>query len=172
MWLIDNAEEISCFSDDCFQTSVISKTTPGTGKAFLEIAPKFRYHVRVEGCERERFQLLAAKLLLSHNLLVVPSSFDGAEVRSAVVASLNYRITRIFDGEEGAHLSDARVEAAAPFKKTAWGASAAGRQPPRALPETRFASYRFQQPRPQEGRREDLLEEQPPPPRPQASSSS
>lgn len=152
MWLIDHAEDVPCFSDDCFETSVISKTAPDGGKAFLEIAPKFRYHVRVTDCDRERFQLLAANLLLSHNLLVVPSSVEGPDVRSAVVTSLNYRITRIFDGEEGAHLSDARAEAV-PFRRTAWGAPAASRQPPRAMPETRFTSWRFQKPRPQE----DLL---------------
>jgi hypothetical protein len=151
MWLIDNGEEISCCSDDCFQTSVVSKSSATTGKGFLEIAPKFRYLVRVSECERDHFQLLAANMLLTHNLLVTPAATEGSKVLSAVVASFNYRITRIFDGEEGAHLCDARTD---PIKKTAWGAPAAGRQL-RASPEARFTSWRFNQSRPQDAKKED-----------------
>ena len=130
---------------------MVSKSSATTGKGFLEIAPKFRYLVRVSECEREHFQSLAANMLLTLNLLVTPAVTEGSRVLSAVVASFNYRITRIFDGEEGAHLCDGRTD---PGRKTAWGAAAAGRHP-RASPEPRFASWRCHQSRPQDAKKED-----------------
>ena len=139
MWVISSGEEISCFSDDCIRLSILSKSCPSSGKAFVEIAPKFRYLLRVAELPLEEFQMHASRMLLTHNILVLPEQLREGCVHASVVLSFNFRIVKLINGEVGAQLCE--QHRADPCKKSSWSS-----RPHRIGPDQRSnsSSWRFQ----------------------------
>ena len=120
MWRIDIGEEICCFTDDCIEVGLQAKAASSADpRGALELAPRFRYLVRVADCPYSAFCEWASKLLLSQNLLIVPRTIQEMTVKMAVVSNLNHRIIRIVGGEDGPMALEARVE---PVRRPAWRA--------------------------------------------------
>lgn len=138
MWRIDVGEEICCFTDDCIEVGLQAKAASSTDpRGALELAPRFRYLVRVAECSYSTFCEWASKLLLSQNLLIVPRTIQDMTVKAAVVSNLNHRIIRIVGGEDGPIAPEARVE---PVRRPAWRTQLECARPARPYLEPRGAT--------------------------------
>jgi hypothetical protein len=85
-------------TEDGVNISVFTtKTSDNTGS--LDVAPRFRYIIRVAAISLEDFVAASAKTFFSLGFLTMPFSVENGVVSSVVVMSLNSRLMRISNGQ-------------------------------------------------------------------------
>ena len=133
MWLIDEEHAVPCCSDDCLSLMVVPRVDDVSRVGYLELLPKFRYNVRVSGMSLSSFREVSARLLFSHNVLLVAGHrsrseedpTEAAEVSSVVLVNLSPRILRIaHGGSDVSGCEPARWDGGASGKRGCWGAGA------------------------------------------------
>ena len=96
-WCISPDEKINVTTEDGVNISLFAgRASEGIG--VLDIAPRFRYIVRVANLAVENFSVVSSKLLFTSAVLIMPHKTDNGAVTSVVLMSMNVRMLRITHG--------------------------------------------------------------------------
>lgn len=97
-WNFTADEEVPSATPEGICLKLFCSRTPD-GQAALDLAPRFRYIVRVSGLPAAQFAQAAAAALFSAALLIVPHETQAECVVSVVVLSLNDRNIRLLHSQ-------------------------------------------------------------------------
>jgi hypothetical protein len=93
-WNLSAEEEIKTTTDDrVFLSSVCKRGHDGV--IALDLAPHFRYILRVSGMTTHNCQKVAADFLYKHSLMLMPFEVEGSIVLEVVVLNLSPKVVRI-----------------------------------------------------------------------------
>lgn len=116
-WCISVDEKINATTEDGVNISVFTiKTSDNTGS--LDVAPRFRYIIRVAEISVEDFVTASAKMFFTLALLTMPFNVINGMVSSVVVMSLNSRLMRICNGQVPLACDGDKAESEA--RRNAW----------------------------------------------------
>jgi len=97
-WCILPDENINVVTEDGINITIFANKGGGEGIGVLDVAPRFRYIVRVSGISLENFHSASAKILFSSALLISPYVVENGIVTDVVLVSMNQRMVRISHG--------------------------------------------------------------------------
>jgi len=112
-WLIEPEEKIDVMTEDGVSIAIFSNKTAEDAGA-LDVAPRFRYIVRIATLPQEDFATAAARLLFASALLALPHTTKDGLVTAVVLTTLNQKCVRI------AHGPHVGREAGEPRAQTSW----------------------------------------------------
>jgi hypothetical protein len=99
-WIIEAEEKIDAMTEDGVSIAIFAQKSSDQGGA-LDIAPRFRYILRVAELSQEDFSAAAARLLFASALLAFPHTVEAGRVTAVVLATLSQKCVRIAHGPHG-----------------------------------------------------------------------
>ena len=99
-WIIEPDEKINTMTEDGISVAILAQKAPEGGA--LDIAPRFRYILRVAELPQEDFPAAAARLLFSSALLALPHTVEAGRVTAVALTALGQKCVHIAHGPHAA----------------------------------------------------------------------
>ena len=99
-WIIEPEEKIDVMTEDGVNITIFAQKSSDQGGS-LDIAPRFRYILRVSELLQEDFPTAAARLLFASALVALPLTVEAGYVTTVALATLSQKCIRITHGQHG-----------------------------------------------------------------------
>lgn len=107
-WIIEPDEKIDVMTEDGVNIAIYAHKASDHAGA-VDVAPRFRYIIRVNELSQADFPAAAARLLFAASLLALPYTVEAGNVSAVALTTLSQKCIRITHGPQSKE-TEARVQ--------------------------------------------------------------